>query len=99
MPNCPCCGTPLNAPAIIARLPLSKRERRFVGVLAAHMEDWFSLTEAINAVYFDSPNGGPVNADDVIRQLCHKLGKTLATTPLVIESKRGQRRLTWRQNE
>jgi DNA-binding response OmpR family regulator len=101
--TCPTCGQPVDRPdprALVVAISVPPAQRRILDRLAASFGSYVRTETLIEAIYFDDPTGGPLEARSVLKVHVSHLRKTIAPHGLTIEPAqplqegRG-RRLTW----
>lgn len=101
MNACPCCGFREGSgnPADIARkLRLSWQQRAMFDVFAGNFGKFISGRQIADVIYADDPDGGPVNAENVISVPMPSFREKLRKHGLDIDTKLGRgggRRMVW----
>ncbi len=98
--SCPCCGAPIAADRLPARMltdvrGLPLQERRILEALVRAYPRAIDGAGLVDAVYFDRPDGGPLDAANFVQQLVSRLRRRLAplgwTIPLAYRSTEDRR--------
>lgn len=99
---CPCCGqswpasTKHDVKRLIASNNFTGMERRILECFAGRFGQWITATTIANTVYACDPNGGPLNAENSINVLIHRMRPKLVGFPLALETRnRVGRRMVW----
>lgn len=95
-PRCPCCGhaidgsEKLSAAVAVAAAHASPQERRILFFLAKRFGSRVPTTSLIDYLYADDQNGGPENAERVLRVVNCRLRKKLRPVGLTIRGYGGR---------
>lgn len=80
MTECPICGAEISAalsPESLKSISFGKTASRTILTLINSYPKPLTMEEIVNAVYWSDPNGGPLNAETVIRLTLPKIRKKL----------------------
>ena len=106
MTACPCCGQSvdkLDPKAIVAGLEVSDTERRILICLANHFGIWIRRERVADFIYLADPNGGPLDASNVVSVTISRIKRKKVLEPcgLELRGKQGATSgicLTWKDD-
>jgi hypothetical protein len=93
--HCPCCGHEIAAARApieaLAAVPLSHIQRRIVDAMVKAYPGKIGVAKIVDAVYWDDPDGGPLEPERVLQQIIYRLRLSLTAYGWTIPASPGGR--------